>query len=298
MQVAFARRFFSNVMNETQISPRSSNQIPFGSTDRRDHWWLEPLLNFLGFTAFVLYANWRMVVYLEGGKPNFVWPTASLNMAEGVTMKSVEHDAVYLSPFYSPLLEFGWWWLSPALLIFIFPLGFRLSCYYYRKMYYRSYFLEPAACAVGDRKGAGQHYKGETAFPWIVQNIHRWFLYAAMVVWAILVYDALRAVYPLIPGTGGRALHFGVGNVIMLVNVVLLGGYTFGCHALRHLVGGNIDCWSCTKLGQTRHKLWSVVSRLNLRHMEWAWLSLFSVALTDFYIYWLSTQVTTYQPWY
>ncbi|MBM3276158.1 MAG: hypothetical protein FJZ00_13475, partial [Candidatus Sericytochromatia bacterium] len=124
-----------------------------------------------------------------------------------------------------------------------------------------------------------------------------WFLYAAIAVWGILVYDAAIALYPEIPGTGARAFHFGLGNFIMWVNVLLLGGYTFGCHALRHLVGGNVDCWSCTKFGQTRHKLWSIVTKFNEKHMQWAWSSLISVALTDFYIYWLSTHVTTYQPW-
>ena len=65
----------------------------------------------------------------------------------------------YLSPFYSPCLgdcvegasdfgqPFGWWPLSAALIILIFPLGFRLTCYYYRKAYYRAFWLSPPACA-------------------------------------------------------------------------------------------------------------------------------------------------------
>lgn len=281
-------------MNALPSPSRLSPQIKFGATSRRDDWWLEPLLNFLGFTAFVLYATWRAFFHLTDGKPNFVWPTAPLN--GDVTMKALEHHAVYLSPFYSPLLTPGWWQMSPALLILIFPLGFRLTCYYYRKMYYRSYFMDPPGCAVGDLKGT-HRYGGETKFPFILQNMHRWFLYAAIVVWAILTYDAAIALYPEIPGTGKHAVHFGLGNIIMWVNVLLIGGYTFGCHALRHLVGGNIDCWSCTKLGQTRHKFWSIVTKFNENHMQWAWYSLFSVALTDCYIWWLSTHVTTYQPW-
>jgi hypothetical protein len=54
----------------------------------------------------------------------------------------------YLSPFYSPLLNFSWWHFSPALLILAFPLGFRVTCYYYRKAYYRAFFMDPPACAV------------------------------------------------------------------------------------------------------------------------------------------------------
>jgi hypothetical protein len=32
---------------------------------------------------------------------------------------------------------FGGWPLSAALIVLIFPLGFRLTCYYYRKAYFR-----------------------------------------------------------------------------------------------------------------------------------------------------------------
>ena len=33
----------------------------------------------------------------------------------------------------------------------------------------------------------------------------------------------------------------GVGSLVLVVNVVLLGGYVFGCHAFRHLIGGTFD---------------------------------------------------------
>ena len=33
----------------------------------------------------------------------------------------------------------------------------------------------------------------------------------------------------------------GLGTLVLAVNVILLGGYTFGCHSLRHLVGGFLD---------------------------------------------------------
>src|SRR5262249_40009295 len=52
----------------------------------------------------------------------------------------------YLSPFYSPLIQTTWWPLSPAFLILVFPLAFRTTCYYYRKAYYRAFFLDPVAC--------------------------------------------------------------------------------------------------------------------------------------------------------
>ena len=93
-----------------------------------------------------------------------------------------------------------------------------------------------------------------------------------------LWYDAIRA-YDF----GG---HFGIGlgGLLMLVNVVLLSGYTFGCHALRHLAGGNLDCYSCSLSAGARHTLWRGVTVLNLPHDRWAWASLFSVLLTDVYI--------------
>ena len=70
-------------------------------------------------------------------------------------------DYHYLTPFYSPCVsvnctpgsdQFGrlmgdWYVLSPALLILVFPLGFRMTCYYYRKAYYRSFWASPPACA-------------------------------------------------------------------------------------------------------------------------------------------------------
>ena len=95
----------------------------------------------------------------------------------------------YLSPFYSPCLgdcvegssdfgqPFGWFPLSAALIILIFPLGFRLTCYYYRKAYYRSFWLSPPACGVAEPHAK---YTGETRFPLILQNVHRCFWYAAV----------------------------------------------------------------------------------------------------------------------
>jgi UDP-N-acetylmuramyl pentapeptide phosphotransferase/UDP-N-acetylglucosamine-1-phosphate transferase len=160
-------------------------------------------------------------------------------------------------------------------------LGFRLTCYYYRKAYYRAFFLAPPACAVaGLSRG---RYRGETRFPFILMNAHRFFLYIATIVLGFLWYDAVRAFF--FRGSDG-SLHFGVGlgSLIMLANVVLLSLFTFGCNSLRHLVGGKLDCFSCSTSARTRHRLWRGVSVLNGRHMQWAWISLGGVGLTDLYI--------------
>jgi hypothetical protein len=224
-----------------------------GVTQRRDSWWLEiaPVAVILGL--FGIYATFRA---FEGA--NYEW-------------------GPYLSPFYSPLIdpEHRWWPFSPALLILAAPLGFRVTCYYYRKAYYRAFFLDPPACAVGE---ARRHYSGETKFPFILQNVHRYFLYLALIFILILGYDAGRAFW-FDDGFG-----VGVGSILLTVNVILLALYTFSCHSLRHLAGGRLDCFSCDAASRAQGAVWRRLSRLNDRHMLFAWLSLFSVALADLYV--------------
>ena len=81
--------------------------------------------------------------------------------------------------------------LSPALLILGGPLGFRATCYYYRKAYYRAFFLDPPACAVSE--SGSRNYRGETSFPFILQNLHRYFFYLAILFLCFLWYDAILA---------------------------------------------------------------------------------------------------------
>ncbi|MBI3660088.1 succinate dehydrogenase, partial [Candidatus Acetothermia bacterium] len=85
---------------------------------------------------------------------------------------------------------------------------------------------------------------------------------------------------------GSGNAHFGaaLGSLIFLVNVVLLSLYSFSCHSLRHIIGGKMDCFTCSLAGGARHKTWGWVSILNERHPLWAWLSLFSVLSVDIYI--------------
>lgn len=236
------------------IRPQGLVTLSLGASDRKDAWWIGPLVSGLVFLTFVIYATWAAAqneFYIYGP---------------------------YLSPFYSPLFKPDWLprWLSPAFLILGAPLGFRLSCYYYRKFLYRAFLLDPPACAVGEGKGTG--YRGERAFPFILMNLHRFFLYLAILVWAILVKDTVEAF--IWEGQFG----VGAGTIVMLINVILLGLYTFSCHSFRHLIGGKHDCFSRLAFGQQRHTMWRGVSWLNSHHMLWAWVSMFSVALTDVYI--------------
>ena len=161
----------------------------------------------------------------------------------------------------------------------MFPLGFRLTCYYYRKAYYRSFWLSPPACAVAEPH---RRYTGETRFPLIFQNVHRYFFYAGLVFNVILTYDAVLAFRDETGAWG----HMGLGTLVLLANAVLLWLYSLSCHSCRHIVGGRLNHFSRHPL---RYKFWTVVSRLNGRHMQFAWASLFSVAFADFYVFLLAT---------
>src|SRR5713226_274008 len=225
----------------------------FGKTARRDAWWVEVLPVIVVLGGFGVYATLRA---FEG--KFYEW-------------------GPYLSPFYSPLIDpnHHWWKFSPAILILAGPLGFRATCYYYRKAYYRAFFLDPGSCAVGEGR---KSYSGETKFPFILQNLHRYFLYLAILFLCFLWYDAIKAFF--FDGKFG----VGVGTLLMLANICLLTLYTFSCHSLRHLAGGKLDCFSCATFGKPRYGAWKWISALNERHMLFAWTSLFSVGLADFYI--------------
>jgi hypothetical protein len=248
--------------NLVQITRRG-----FGETTRKDLWWLPSLLTFLGFSAFIVYSTWAA---FQGEHYRF---------------------GPYLSPFYSPeLLGSATAWFGPkpgwiptwipftaALLILWAPGGFRFTCYYYRGAYYKAFWADPPGCAVGEPR---HNYRGERKFPLIIQNIHRYFLYLALLFIVILAYDAYEAFW-FANGTGGHKFGIGVGTIILCMNVILLGSYTLGCHSLRHLVGGRNDTLSNKPV---QHALWRFVSKLNGRHMMFAWFSLFWVGFSDVYV--------------
>ena len=219
-------------------------------THRKDAWWVAPLITAVVLAAFGVYSTWRAL------------------------SNEYFHTDPYLSPFYSPLIIADWWQFSPAILILWAPLGFRATCYYYRKAYYRSFFLSPPACAVNLLKG-NRNYKGESAFPYILQNLHRFFFYAATVVLIFLWYDSIIA-FKFKDGIG-----IGVGTIVLVVNAFLLTLYSLSCHSFRHLIGGKLDVFSSCP---TRFKLWGAASVLNERHMLYAWISLVFVALADLYV--------------
>jgi hypothetical protein len=293
--------------------PLSPVQPRMAETARKDNWWLGPVATFAGLMVFIVYATWAGTT----GK-NF-----EIREIRGPEFAGHE-VAPYLSPFYSPLLydaqsphawihqaQPSWWpniaapdwwpgllpWpfkFSAAALILLGPALFRFTCYYYRKAYYRAFWLDPHACAVGEPR---KSYLGENSLPLILQNLHRYTMYIATIFLVILWYDAIESFRWPTDSAGkylGGAHQFGMGlgSLVMLINVVCLSGFTLGCNSVRHLLGGRSDCFSCPMSGgsgkdlgvSANYKAWRISTMFNEYHMQWAWISLFTVGFTDFYI--------------
>src|SRR5262245_19653096 len=210
-----------NTMAQAQtIDPATTGG--FGATERRDGWWVGPLATGLGLAGFVTYATFRA----------FYNADYRLGMGTGV----LQNHAYLLSPFYSPLivLPASLAWISPAFLILWAPGGYRVTCYYYREAYYRAFFLDPGRCAVAEPSRfcgfrRGREYKGETKLL-LFQNLHRYFLYLALVFLIILTIDVIHSCrWP--DGFG-----VSVGTLVLAVNATLLTLYTASCHSFRHLI--------------------------------------------------------------
>jgi hypothetical protein len=254
-----------------QSTPRARAPIP-ARTLRTDRWWVSPAISATVLLSFVAYSTWAAFQNAD----YFARP--------------------YISPFYSPCIAslcgharagaahgihvptvgiIGTWWaISPAILILIVPLGFRLTCYYYRRAYYRSIWLSPPACAVAEPH---RKYSGETRFPLVLQNLHRYFFYLGLILNAILTYDAVVS----FRDTQDHWGHMGFGTLMLAFNAFLLWSYSLSCHSCRHIIGGRLKHFSRHPI---RFKAWGVVSKLNARHMQIAWASLIFVALTDLYV--------------
>src|SRR6266508_5341156 len=246
--------------SQAASKPIGTARRGLGATARRDAWWLAPAVQGTLFTICATYLFFSGIIWTP------LFGTA------------YEVDG-YLSPLFSPLIAPAFLpsWISPGLLILWIPLGFRATCYYYRKAYYRFYFADPPGCAVGEPT-IHRRYAMERAFPFILQNIHRYFLYLAFIPLFFLWVDALASFV----NTG--QLRIGLGGVLLLVNAALLSGYSLSCHSLRHLAGGKLDCFSCSAATRARYQIWQRLTGLNASHMQWAWVSLVSVALADLFV--------------
>ncbi len=254
-------------MTQTTDAPAKTRAQISQKTLRTDPWWRSP-----GITA-VLLAIWVIYATVHVFIGHYYWVP----------------QYHYLTPFYSPCVSgecvpgsssLGVWIgsLPPiipyAFVSLPFVLGFRLSCYYYRRAYYRAFWRAPAACAVREPHAK---YTGETRFPLLGQNLHRYFFWAAVLVGILLTYDVAQA----FRGPNGN-FGLGLGTLIMLANVILVWGYTLGCHSCRHITAGRLNNFSKHPV---RYWIWTRVSWLNARHMQFAWASLGTLMLTDLYIW-------------
>jgi hypothetical protein len=254
-----------------------AHRARFGTTGRLDSWWTSPAATALGLIVFFGYLTLRALDATHVWFDPYISPTVApplFTPASGYP-GSVPVDRAWLGAFPA-------WWpafipQSPAFFIPALAIAFRLTCYYYRGAYYEAFGMTPPSCAV---RGGTRRYRGETTLL-LFQNLHRYTLYGALLLIVCLWWEGLGALF-----RGGR-FGIGVGTVIMLTNAALLSAYLFGCHSWRHLIAGRLDCFSCA--ASPAYPVWKGSTWLNERHMMFAWLSLVWVALTDAYIYLLST---------
>ncbi len=254
-------------MTQAMEAPASTRAQISERTLRQDPWWRAPAVTAVLLIIWVGYATVHVFLGRWYWVPRY-------------------H---YLTPFYSPCVSgacaagsssLGTWFpkvpsiVPYAVVSLPLVLGFRLTCYYYRKAYYRAFWRAPAACAVREPHAS---YSGETRLPLILQNLHRYFFYLVILISVLNTYDLVQA----FRGPDG-SFGLGLGTLIMGVNVVLLWAYTLSCHSCRHITGGRLKNFSAHPV---RYWMWTWVSRLNARHMQLAWTTLGTLMLTDLYIW-------------
>ena len=246
-----------------------------GRTNRIDNWLRQPLAMGIALTAAMIYTAVRLFLYPD-------------------TIHYEVNGATVMSPIFSPnvlewelfgLKEWGETdapsWVNAAILVLWIPFGFRGTCYYMRRVYYRTFFASPVACWVDEpeiNKKIG--YKGEKRL-FIFNNLHRYFLYAAMIILVIKWWDVTHTLH----FTEGAAQGWGIciGTLVMGFEAFLLTMYVTSCHALRHLAGGVLDRWT-SPIAKLRGKLFGRISVLNRSHGFWFWTSLTFVFLGDLWV--------------
>jgi hypothetical protein len=245
----------------TQAPAKTRAQIS-QKTLRTDNWRRQPAINAAALTVVVVYLTWASLV-----NGHYFWePYISPLYSPCLATTCVQGSGVHWIPWIS--------WLTPAIIIIGGPMGFRFTCYYYRKAYYRAFYRAPASCAVREPHAK---YTGETRLPLILQNLHRIFFYIALLFNVVLTYDAVIA----FRNHSGQWGHMGLGTLVVIVNASLLWLYSLSCHACRHITGGRLKHFSKHPV---RYWMWTQVSKLNAKHMQLAWISLGWVLFTDLYI--------------
>tara|TARA_B100001559_G_C16337070_1_gene546248 strand:- start:250 stop:636 length:387 start_codon:yes stop_codon:yes gene_type:complete len=113
-------------------------------------------------------------------------------------------------------------------------------------------------------------------------------MYAAVIYLPILAWDFWLSINFHDPVTHAHSFGVSVGSLLLFANVMMLSGYTFGCHAFRHVVGGGSNDWTSSRGARFKHRIWKWSTKLNEHHKDWALYSLFVVMFADFYI-WMCT---------
>ncbi|MCL5437654.1 MAG: hypothetical protein M1148_00445 [Candidatus Thermoplasmatota archaeon] len=185
---------------------------------------------------------------------------------------------LFLNP-VSPYLGYTDPFYSPTVLVIPVVALFRITCYAYRKDYYRHVFKHPLACKA-DIRGEKENrpYSGERSF-FALNNFHRYFLYVGVALLPFFYYDFYIS---LVYYSGYFTLR--LGSIILLANALLLTLWTVSCHAFRHLTGGHIECYSCKVAPNFRKKFYLGQSFLNAFHEDFAFISLAFVIAVDIYI--------------
>jgi hypothetical protein len=252
--------------SRAEDQPHRARAAIAAATLRTDRWWLSSLMTALVLGVFIIYTAVRLFMRRDYwvGEYHYLTPLYSPCLSESCVPGSAH--------FGTPLPAFP---MALPLPVLIFPIlaGFRASCYYYRKAGYRAFLLSPPGCAVRE---PAKRYSGETRFPLILQNLHRYLFYLAGVLLVVNTYDAVLAFLPSYGGIG-----VGLGSLILLINVVMLWLYSLSCHSCRHIVGGRLKHFSRHPV---RYWFYTKLSNLNSHHMELAWISLMTVMITDFYV--------------
>jgi hypothetical protein len=150
-----------------------------------------------------------------------------------------------------------------------------------RRVYYRTFFASPTACWVDEpdiNKAIG--YQGERRM-FLFNNLHRYFLYAAMIIILIKWWDVTHTMHFHSAAHDGYGLS--IGTFVMGFEAFLLTMYVTSCHALRHLAGGMLDRWT-SKISRVRGALFGKISIANRSHGFWFWTSLTFVFLGDIWV--------------
>lgn len=237
----------------------------WNTTDRRDAWWQEPLWMGVALTAALLYTAVRVLFF-----------------GESITLDGHRVTSPLFSPNVIHIFDLSTAsWVNSAMLLLWLPFGFRGTCYYTRRVYFRTFFAQPSGCAVGAKNMA---YLGERRGIFWLNNIHRYMLILVVFILLWKYYDVFHSLH----STDGWGMS--VGSIVLATEAFLLTMYVTSCHAFRHMVGGNLDrFFEKTGTGDVvrsiRKAVWSFSSRHNPHHGMWFWLSLAMVFLGDAYVW-------------